>query len=297
VLAERTLPTASTIFRRPTSRGRRIKARLAVGLTVAALAVALVPLIAVGAFIIGQGIGVIRLEFFTQDPPGDLSQVGGGIRNAIVGTLQMTGVGAVIAVPAGLLIAIFNAEIGGRVAIAVRFVVDVLSALPSIVVGIFVYEFVVVAQGHFSGLAGSVALAVIMLPVIVVSTEEMLRLTPKPVAEGVRALGITRWRSFLSVLLPTALSGIFTGVLLAVSRAIGETAPLIFTALGNNFFTLDMGEPMQGLPLLIYRNALNSAYPAARDRAMGAALVLVAIVLIFNLVGRWLVARRRLATR
>ena len=266
-------------------------------LTLAALAVALVPLIAVGAFIISQGIGVIRLEFFTQDPPGDLSQVGGGIRNAIVGTLQMTGVGAVIAVPAGLLIAIFNAEIGGRAATAVRFVVDVLAALPSIVVGIFVYEFVVVAQGHFSGLAGSVALAVIMLPVIVVSTEEMLRLTPKPVAEGVRALGVSRWRSFLSVLLPTALSGIFTGVLLAVSRAIGETAPLIFTALGNNFFTVDMGEPMQGLPLLIYRNALNSAYPAARDRAMGAALVLVAIVLIFNLVGRWLVARRRLATR
>jgi phosphate transport system permease protein len=297
VLAERTLAGGATIFRRPTSRGRRLKARLVLALTVVALGIALVPLIAVGAFIVSQGIGVIRLEFFTQDPPGDLSQVGGGIRNAIVGTLQMTGVGAVIAVPAGLLIAIFNAEIGGRAATAVRFVVDVLAALPSIVVGIFVYEFVVVAQGHFSGLAGSVALAVIMLPVIVVSTEEMLRLTPKPVAEGVRALGLSRWRSFLSVLLPTALSGIFTGVLLAVSRAIGETAPLIFTALGNNFFTVDMGEPMQGLPLLIYRNALNSAYPAARDRAMGAALVLVAIVLIFNLVGRWLVARRRLATR
>ena len=104
---------------------------------------------------------------------------------------------------------------------------------------------------------------------------------------------MSRWRSYLSVLLPAALSGIFTGVLLAVSRAIGETAPLIFTALGNNFFTLDMNEPMQGLPLLIYRNALNSAFPAARDRAMGAALVLVAIVLIFNLLGRWLVARRR----
>ncbi|MBI3745179.1 MAG: ABC transporter permease subunit [Chloroflexi bacterium] len=132
-----------------------------------------------------------------------------------------------------------------------------------------------------------------MLPIIVISTEEMLRLTPRPVAEGVRALGLSRWRSFSSVLLPSALSGIFTGVLLAVSRAIGETAPLIFTALGNNFFSLDMGEPLQGLPLLIYRNALNSAYPAARDRAFGAALVLVAMVLIFNLLGRWLVARRR----
>ena len=262
-------------------------------LSATALLVALVPLIAIGSFIVSRGIGVIRPEFFIQDPPGDLSALGGGIRNAIVGTLEMTGLATLIAVPVGLLIAIFNAEVGGRVAIAVRFAMDVLAALPSIVVGIFVYEFVVVAQGHFSGLAGAVALAVIMLPLIVVSTEEMLRLTPGPVAEGVRALGISRWRSFVAVLLPTALSGIFTGILLAVSRAIGETAPLLFTALGNNFFTLDIGEPIQGLPLLIYRNALNSAFPAARDRAMGAALVLVAIVLIFNLLGRWLVARRR----
>jgi len=282
---------------RPTSARRRFKSRMAIALTVAALVVALVPLIAIGSFIVSQGIGVIRPDFFLQDPPGDLSALGGGIRNAIVGTLEMTGLASLIAVPGGLLIAIFNAEFGGRTATAVRFAIDVLAALPSIVVGIFVYEFVVVAQGHFSGFAGSVALAVIMLPVIVVSTEEMLRLTPRPVAEGVRALGISRWRSYVSVLLPTALSGIFTGVLLAVSRAIGETAPLIFTALGNNFFTLNIDEPIQGLPLLIYRNALNSAFPAARDRAMGAALVLVAIVLTFNLLGRWLVARRRLSRR
>ncbi len=277
----------------PTSATRRLKARLVVVLAVLALAIALVPLLAIGAFIVSQGIGVIRLEFFVQDPPGDLGQLGGGIRNAIVGTLQMTGVATLFAVPIGLLIAVFNAEIGGRVAIIVRFVIDVLAALPSIVVGIFVYELVVVTQGHFSGLAGSIALAVIMLPLIVIATEEMLRITPRPVAEGVRALGLSRWRSFLSVLLPTGLAGIFTGVMLAVSRAIGETAPLIFTALGNNFFTLNMNEPMQGLPLLIYRNALNSAFPAARDRAMGAALVLVVIVLAFNLTGRWVLSRRR----
>jgi phosphate transport system permease protein len=287
VLADPQLPF------RPTSSGRRFKARLVVVLTGLAFVLAMVPLVAIVVFIVSQGIGVIRPEFFVKDPPGDLSQLGGGIRNAIVGTLQMTGLATVIALPLGLLIAVFNSEVGGRPAILTRFVLDVLAALPSIVVGIFVYEFVVVAQGHFSGFAGSAALAVIMLPIIVISTEEMLRLTPRPVAEGVRALGLSRWRSYLSVLLPAALSGIFTGVLLAVSRAIGETAPLIFTALGNNFFTLDMNEPMQGLPLLIYRNALNSAYPAARDRAMGAALVLVAIVLIFNLLGRWLVARRR----
>jgi phosphate transport system permease protein len=281
------------LFFRPTSRGRRAKARLVQVLAGAALVAALIPLVAIGVFIVGQGIGVIRLEFFTEDPPGDLSQVGGGIRNAIVGTLMMTGLATIIAVPAGILIAIFNSEIGGKPAVAIRFVMDVLVALPSIVVGIFVYELVVVAQGHFSGFAGSVALAIIMLPIVVISTEEMLRLIPRPVSEGVRALGLTRWRSFLSVIIPTALSGIFTGVLLAVSRAIGDTAPLLFTALGNNFFTLDMTEPMQALPLMIYRNALNSAFPAARDRAMGAALVLVAIVLIFNLLGRWLVGRRQ----
>jgi phosphate transport system permease protein len=205
----------------------------------------------------------------------------------------MTAVATLMALPVGLLIAIFDTEVGGKAATLTRFLIDVLAALPSIVVGIFVYSLVVVAQGHFSGFAGSVALAVIMLPLIVVSTEEMLRLIPKPISEGARALGLRRWRTYFSVFIPTALSGIFTGVLLAVSRAVGETAPLLFTALGNNFFTTDMGEPMQGMPLLIYRNALNSAYPAAKARAMSAALVLVVIVLAMNLLGRWLVARRK----
>jgi phosphate transport system permease protein len=262
-------------------------------LAFAALVMALVPLAAIAWYVISKGIAVINLDFFTQDPPGDLSAVGGGIRNAIVGTMEMTGVAAVIAVPVGLLVAIFDVEVGRQPALVIRFVIDVLGALPSIVVGIFVYSLVVVAQGHFSGFAGSIALAIIMLPPIVVTTEEMLRLLPRPIAEGARALGLSRWRSFLSVFLPTAFSGIFTGVLLAISRAIGETAPLLFTALGNNFFSLDMSEPMQGLPLLIYRNALNSAFPAAEARAFGAALTLVVIVLLFNLTGRWMVARSR----
>jgi phosphate transport system permease protein len=287
----------AAVLLRPTSTARRIRARLVVALTWLALAIALVPLVAISIYLVVNGIGSISPAFLFEDPPGDLSAIGGGIRNALFGTIEMTGVAAAIAVPIGMLIAVFNAEVSGRVPVAIRFVVDVIAALPSIVVGIFVYEIVVVAQGHFSGLAGSVALAVIMLPLIVVSTEEMLRLTPRPVAEGVRALGMSRWRSYASVFVPTALSGIFTGILLAVSRAIGETAPLIFTALGNNFFSADLGEPMQALPLLIYRNALNSAFPAARDRAMGAALVLVALVLALNLLGRWIVARRTVSGR
>ena len=278
---------------KPTSRGRRLKSDVVVLLAATATVVALVPLASVFLFIVGQGAGVIRPEFFVEDPPGDLSAVGGGIRNAIAGTLEMTALATVLAVPFGILIAIFDAEVGGKAATGTRFLIDVLAALPSIVVGIFVYSLVVVAQGHFSGFAGSIALAVIMLPLIVVSTEEMLRLIPRPISEGARALGMRRWRTYLSVFIPTALSGIFTGLLLAVSRAVGETAPLLFTSLGNNFFSTDLNEPMQGMPLLIYRNALNSAFPAARDRAMGAALTLLVMVLAFNLLGRWLVARRR----
>jgi phosphate transport system permease protein len=282
----------STLLK-PTSRARRLKSDFVVVLAVAATLIAVIPLAAVSLYVISSGAGVVSLDFFTQDPPGDLSAAGGGIRNAIAGTLEMTALATAFAAPTGILIAIFDTEVGGRVATGTRLFIDVMAALPSIVVGIFVYSLVVVTQGHFSGFAGSVALAAIMLPVIVISTEEMLRLIPRPISEGARALGLRRWRTYLSVYIPTAMSGIFTGLLLAVSRAIGETAPLLFTSLGNNFFTTDINEPMQGMPLLIYRNALNSAFPAARDRAMGAALTLVVMVLAFNLLGRWLVARRR----
>jgi phosphate transport system permease protein len=279
-----------------TSAGRRRKERLFVALAVVALVLALVPLVAIFGYIFANGIrSVLSVDFFLQDPPSDLSAGGGGVRNALLGTIEMTGIASLIAVPVGLGVAIFAVEVGGRLARAARFLIDVLAGLPSIVVGIFVYTTVVVTQGHFSGLAGSLALAIVMLPVITVSAEEMLRLTPRTIAEGARALGMARWRAVLSVFIPISLSGIVTGVLLGISRAIGETAPLIFTSLGNNFLTLELDQPMQALPLLIYRNALNSAYAAARDRAFGAALLLIAIVFGLNLAGRWLTARRRLA--
>jgi phosphate transport system permease protein len=277
---------------RPSS-SRRAKDRGLEVLAWSALVIALIPLVAITAFVFVQGVRSLSIEFLTSDPPGDLSQTGGGIRNALVGTLMMTGLATLVAVPVGIALAIFTREVKGRAGTAVRFVIDVLAGLPSIVVGIFVYSLVVLATGHFSGYAGALALAVIELPVIVVATDELLRLADRRIDEGTRALGMMRWRSFAAVFIPTALSGIITGILLAVSRAIGETAPLLFTSLGNNFFTLDMNEPMQALPLLIYRNALNSAFPAARDRAMGAALVLIILVLIFNLLGRWIASRTR----
>lgn len=267
-----------------------------VGLAVAALVVALVPLVAVFGYIFANGIrSLLSVDFLLQDPPADLSATGGGVRNALLGTLEMTGLATLIAVPVGLAVAVFAIEVGGVLSRAARFLIDVLAGLPSIVVGIFVYTSVVVTQGHFSGLAGSLALAIVMLPVVTVSAEEILRLTPRPIAEGARALGLARWRAIVSVFVPLGLSGIVTGVMLGVSRAIGETAPLIFTSLGNNFLTLDINQPMQALPLLIYRSALNSAYAASRDRAFGAALLLVLIVFVLNLLGRWLTARRRIA--
>ena len=286
---------ASVVFGQ-TSLDRRFKERLFVALAVVALVLALIPLAAVFGYIFVNGIGsLLSIDFFLKDPPADLTAAGGGVRNALVGTFEMTGLATIIAVPVGLAVAVFAIEFGGGLARAARFLIDVLNGLPSIVVGIFVYASVVVTQGHFSGLAGALALAIVMLPVVTVSAEEILRLTPHPIAEGARALGLSRWRSILSVFIPIGLSGIVTGVLLGISRAIGETAPLLFTTLGNNFFTPDLNQPMQALPLLIYRDALNSAYQTARDRAFGAALLLVLIVFGLNLLGRWLTTRRRLA--
>ena len=280
----------------PTSASRRFKANLFSVVAGVALVLALIPLVAVFSYIFVNGIhALLSLDFFTQDPPADVSATGGGIRNALVGTLMMTGLATLVAVPIGISLAIFAIEVGGGFARTARFLVDVLNGLPSIVVGIFVYTTVVVTQGHFSGLAGAIALTIVMLPVVTVSAEEILRLTPRPLAEGARALGLSRWRAVLSIFVPIGLSGIVTGVLLGFSRAIGETAPLLFTSLGNNFFTTDLTQPMAALPLLIYRDALNSAYESARERAFGAALLLILIVFGFNLAGRWLTTRRRLA--
>ncbi len=280
----------------PTSVSRRFKANLFSVVAGVALVLALIPLVAVFSYIFVNGIhALLSLDFFTKDPPSDVSATGGGIRNALVGTLMMTGLATLVAVPIGISLAIFAIEVGGGFARTARFLVDVLNGLPSIVVGIFVYTTVVVTQGHFSGLAGAIALTIVMLPVVTVSAEEILRLTPRPLAEGARALGLSRWRAVLSIFVPIGLSGIVTGVLLGFSRAIGETAPLLFTSLGNNFFTTDLTQPMAALPLLIYRDALNSAYESARERAFGAALLLILIVFGFNLAGRWLTTRRRLA--
>jgi phosphate transport system permease protein len=232
---------------------------------------------------------------FLVSKPGGITTAGGGILNAIVGTLEMTGLGLVIAVPFGVAVALYVVEYrAGRIAVIVRTAVDLVAGIPSIVIGLFVYSLVVLTMGHFSGLAGAVALSLVMLPIIARTSEEMFKIVPRRVREGTMALGMPRWRAVFAIYLPTVAAGVMTGIVLAVSRAVGETAPLLFTALGSNFVVTDITQPMSALPLYMFQNAQNIGFPAARERAWAAGLTLVAIVLIFNVLGRWLASRTQI---
>lgn len=257
----------------------------------AAGGLALLPLVLVIGFLVVEGAQAWTPAFLLEAPAG-LTVVGGGALPAILGTLEMTGLALLIATPFGLAVAVYVVEFrSARLALVVRTAVDLVAGIPSIVVGLFVYALVVLTMGHFSGLAGALALALIMLPIIARTSEEMLKIVPRGLREASLALGLPRWRAVTAVYLPTAAAGIMTGIVLAVSRAIGETAPLLFTALGSDFVQPDLGQPMSALPLYMFQNALNVGFPAARERAWAAGLTLVAIVLVFNLAGRWSSAR------
>lgn len=276
---------------RTTSRRRRIFGRFVAILCLAAGMIALLPLAAVMAFLLSEGLKAWTPAFLVE-LPGSVVNRGGGALHAIIGTLLMTGLALAMATPAALAVAIYVVEYRERrLALIVRSAVDLLSGVPSIVVGILVYTLVVLTMHHFSGFAGSLALAVIMLPIIARTSEEMLKIVPRRLREGTMALGMARWRALGFVFIPTVASGILTGILLAMSRAIGETAPLLFTALGSNFVQTDFSQPMSALPLYIFQNAINIGFPAAKERAWAGALTLVAIVLVLNLLGRWLATR------
>ena len=282
---------------RATAAGRRGMNRLVFSLCVAAGAVALAPLVLVLFYLLSEGLKAWSLAFLVS-PPGGITSKSGGAMNAVIGTLEMTGLGLVIAAPIGVAVALYVAEYrAGRMAIAVRTAVDLVAGIPSIVIGLFVYSLVVLTMGHFSGLAGAIALSLIMLPIIARTSEEMFKIVPRRLREGTMALAMPRWRAIVAVYIPTVASGIMTGIVLAVSRAVGETAPLLFTALGSNFVVTDLNSPMSALPLYMFQNALNIGFPAARARAWAAALTLVALVLIFNLLGRWLASRAGLKAK
>jgi phosphate transport system permease protein len=266
--------------------------RLLLGL---AAAVAVVPLLLVLLYVLLQGLPALNLTLLTQSPmPAGFP--GGGVAPAVVGTLIMVGLGTLIGTPVAILAGIYTREYaGGRGATVIRFLVDVLAGVPTIAVGLFAYGLVVVPMGSFSAIAGAIALAVIIIPIVARITDEMLGLVPGSVREAAFALGIPPWKTIVRVVLPAASAGIITGILLGVARIAGETAPLIFTALGNQRVTTSLGEPMDALPLRIWVYA-TGPYDSWHTQAWAASLVLVFLVLAFSILTR-LVLRRRAGWR
>jgi phosphate transport system permease protein len=252
---------------------------------------ALVPLGLIFFFVVSQGIQSLNVDFFTH-MPAPVGEPGGGMANAIAGSLIVTGLGATFAIPIGILCGIYAAEYAGsRLASIVRFAADTLNGVPSIVIGVFAYGLVVLPIRQFTAFAGGVALGIMMIPIIARTTEELLLLVPSGLKEGALALGATRGRAMFSVVLPSAFPGIITGIMLALARIAGETAPLLFTSLNNRFFSTRLDQPIATLTVQVYTYA-NSPYEDWHRQAWAGALVLVSIVLICSLMAR--IATRRL---
>ncbi len=249
-----------------------------------ALVVALIPLVALIAYTIKRGVQGLSVAFFTQLPVPE-GVPGGGISNAIIGTLIIVGLAAVVAIPVGLAVALFLLDRRGRLAATIRFVADVMSGIPSIAIGVFAYALIVVPSHHYSGITGSFALAVLMLPIIVRADEVAMRSVPEDLWDAALALGARPSRVARSVVLRTSLPGIVTGNLLAVARAVGETAPLLFTALGSTLLETNPFQPMQAMPLTVYSDG-TQADPHLQTVAWATALVLLAAVLLLSIVAR-----------
>jgi phosphate transport system permease protein len=277
-------------------RRRRATDRLMAALLAVAAVVAVVPLVLVFVYVLIQGLPALNVPLLTQSPmPAGFP--GGGVAPAVVGTLVMVGLGTLLGTPVAVLAGIYIREYAGsRGATAIRFLVDVLAGVPTIAVGLFAYGLVVVPMGTFSAIAGAMALAVIILPIVARVTDEMLGLVPGSVREAAYALGIPPWRTIVRVVLPAAASGIVTGILLGVARIAGETAPLIFTALGNQRVSTSLTEPMDALPLRIWVYA-TGPYDSWHQQAWAASLLLVGLVLIFSLLTRFVLRRRSAAGR
>jgi phosphate transport system permease protein len=256
---------------------RRLTDHLMTGLAVLAVIIVLAPLLAIFGDLVYKGASSLNWAFFTQTPK-PVGETGGGMANAIVGSVLILGIASVIGVPFGVGAGIYLAEFGrNRLGGLIRFTADVLNGVPSIVMGIVAFAIVVLYQKHFSALAGGVALAIMMVPTICRTTEEMLLLVPQSLREASYGLGVPRWRTTLSITLRTATSGVITGIMLAFARIAGETAPLLFTALGNQFWNLNPTQPTAALPLQIYVYA-NSPYDDWHRQAWAASLVLIILI-------------------
>jgi len=270
---------------------RRFRSRMVVWLCALAVLLALLPLAAILFFVITRGLLSLNLAFFTS-LPAPVGEPGGGMANSIVGTLMLIGIGALFAVPIGVISGVYAAEFSGtKLATAVQFTADTLNGVPSIVIGVFVYGVAVLPFKQFSALAGGLALGVMMIPIITRTTEELVKLVPMSLREGALALGATRARATMSVVLPAAAPGIITGVVLALARIAGETAPLLFTAFNNRFFSTSLGQPISSLTVQVFTYAV-SPYDDWHRQAWAGALVLVTLVLSCSILAR--LATRRL---
>jgi phosphate transport system permease protein len=283
------------LFNRTGSLRRRLLANRAMEVSAwiaAVLAVAVLVLVIASVAI--KGLSSISLDFLTQNADPNSIDASGGIANALVGTAILVGIATLMAVPVGILVAIYTNEFAGpRSESIIRYFLDVLNGVPTIVTGIFIFGLIVTAQGHQSGWAGSIALAIVMLPLVARSCQEVLKLVPGSVKEAGLALGASRWRTTLSVVVPTALSGMITGSLLAVARALGETAPLLFvSSIFAPTLSTNPSQALPSVPVIIFQYS-ESPTPAKHDQAWAAALVLIAVVLLISMVARTLSARSR----
>jgi len=269
--------TAMLVAIPPISLWRRVLDKLMTAAAIVTVILVLLPLGAIFAYLVYRGIGSINLAFLTQTPK-PVGEPGGGMANAIAGSVVILGIASLLGVPLGIGAGVFLSEYGrNRYGDVVRFVSDVLNGVPSIVIGIVAYAIVVVRQKHFSALAGGVALAIMMVPTIARTTEQMLLLVPQAIREAAYGLGISRWRTTLSITLRTATSGVITGIMLAFARVAGETAPLLFTAFGNQFWNWKTDQPTAALPLQIFTYAI-SPFDEWHRQAWAGALVLIVLI-------------------
>lgn len=270
---------------------RRALSNLVVTLCGLAVVLALIPLVLIFIYVIKQGFSSLNWDFFTKMPK-PVGETGGGMANAMLGTLWLIGIAAAFAIPVGIIAGVYLSEYrGGRFASLVRFTADVLNGVPSIVIGIFAYGLAVLPVHRFSALAGGLALGFMMIPIITRTTEELLNLVPPTLREGALALGATRARAAFGVMVPAALPGIMTGILVALARIAGETAPLLFTSFNNRYFTTRLDQPIASLTVQVYTYAI-SPYDDWHRQAWAGALVLVAFVFVFSVLAR--VVTRRL---
>ena len=285
-------PSSAIPARHRVAARRRVAQSVVVGLLLLATALAVALLVTILGYVIVRGLPALDLAFFTERPR-PFGESGGGIGPALLGTALLAAVSGAIAIPIGMAAAIFVVEYrSGRFAAPVRFSAELIAGLPSIVIGVFVWALLVRGLvGHYAAIAGAVALAVIMVPIVGRTAEEVLRLVPNSLREAALALGAPRWKVILSIVLPTARAGVLTAAILALARSAGETAPLLLTALGNDFFSTDLFRPIAALPLQIYRYAI-SPYDDWHTKAWGASLVLVVVIGAVGLLLR-VVARQR----